>query len=762
MRKIYLFSLIFSVAVSAYAQSSLDLRSRAALRSYKMEKSPSYNAYTKSLQIAPVAPTHVTAMIKLADGATAEQLQSEGVNVVRTRGNIAMVTMPVSDVERVANLKSIKKMSLSRKITPKMDKVRTAMGVDKIHTGDGLEQAYTGKGVLTGIVDTGMDPNHANFKSSDGSSRIDQLTHIYINSSSSNGYSVDMYKAADISAFSTDYVDTYHGTHTLGIMAGGYQDTLTYASGTTALTAKVSTGNNPFYGVAYDSDIAVSCGDMSDMLIALGIEGILDYAYNTEQPAVINLSLGSNLGARDGSEVMSQYLNLAGEEAIICIAAGNEGELPIAANKTFSADDTELKTFIYPVYGDVTASNGTFHQLKYGQTEIYSNDTTEFSIELVIYNKDRNTITFRHAITGNTNGSAAYFASEDYAQSGDLTNANFSKAFHGYVGIGTMNNVDTGRYYALIDCFVFNNQTYNADNKYLLGFIINGKPGQRIDCFCDATYTGFDDYDVDGWMTGSTNGSISDMACARNVLVVGSYNTRSSWISLDGRAYRPVGEVLSPGAISSFSSYGTLIDGRNLPHVCAPGATVISSTNTYYAESVDLPDAALQARLQRPDRNSYWHQEQGTSMATPAVAGAVALWLEADPTLTIDEVKEIAMATATKDSYVTGFTGDPVQWGAGKFNAYEGLKEVIRRVAGVGKVIDDNRNRLVVSSQDRQYEIFLGGADKMDVTVYNISGQPVIRSSQQGDEINIDLSSLNAGVYIVSVNGCHNQRIFVK
>ena len=267
-----------------------------------------------------------------------------------------------------------------------------------------------------------------------------------------------------------------------------------------------------------------------------------------------------------------------------------------------------------------------------------------------------------------------------------------------------------------------------------------------------------DGYGQDGWDNGSTNGSISDMACAHNVLVVGSYNTRNAWVSLDGKAYNYPGQY-TPGYISSFSSYGTLIDGRNLPHVCAPGATTISSTNSYYIDSYKVPTSALQAKLEESDRNNYWHQQVGTSMATPAVAGAIALWLEADPTLTIDEVKEIAMATAVSDSYVAA--GDPVQWGAGKFDAYAGLKEVIRR-AGIESIKVDDARLMIAEKGTKQFEIFLGDANEMNVTIYNIAGQPMLQQSCEGDEILIDASNLNAGVYIVSVNGQYNQRILVK
>ena len=148
-------------------------------------------------------------------------------------------------------------------------------------------------------------------------------------------------------------------------------------------------------------------------------------------------------------------------------------------------------------------------------------------------------------------------------------------------------------------------------------------------------------------------------------------------------------------------------------------------------------------------------------MATPVVAGGIALWLEADPTLTVDEVKDIISKTSVVDADVTG-SGDPIQWGAGKFDAYAGLKEVIRRQSGTSDVLVDDNRLMIKSIGENVYEVFLGGAEKIDAVLYNISGQPVMSQSVAADEATIDASSLASGVYILNVNGVHSQRILVK
>ena len=93
-----------------------------------------------------------------------------------------------------------------------------------------------------------------------------------------------------------------------------------------------------------------------------------------------------------------------------------------------------------------------------------------------------------------------------------------------------------------------------------------------------------DNYGVEEFTDGSTDGSISDMAVADNVIVVGSYNTRNQWTCLDGGTARYEGDGFKVGGISGFSSYGTLSDGRELPLVCAPGAAIISSVSYPFAK----------------------------------------------------------------------------------------------------------------------------------------------------------------------------------
>ena len=61
----------------------------------------------------------------------------------------------------------------------------------------------------------------------------------------------------------------------------------------------------------------------------------------------------------------------------------------------------------------------------------------------------------------------------------------------------------------------------------------------------------------------------------------------------------------------------------------------------------------------------------GTSVASPIVAGIVALMLQVNPTLTPETAKQVLQQTAITDAYTGPITTPPgdVRWGAGKVNA---------------------------------------------------------------------------------------------
>ena len=789
MKKITFTILCLGMACSAFAQSKLDLQSRMTLLQMRNTAIPTYNSRTRSFERPKSVQPNVMAMIEFTGNNALSELEAQGVKVLRVRGNIAIVMVPTADVERISDLRCVHRLELSRPVYQKMDIVRQVTGIDKIHKGVELPQAYTGKGVVTGIVDGGIDPNHINFLKPDGTTRFGYISKITATTTTQQGYLYQNYypravldtmtqrdNTYAIEDFSTDSYTNFHGTHTTGIMAGGYKGNITAAKTDDQDVSYKVTVPNLYYGGATESEIVASCGDLRDQYIAFGVDDIINYSKLSgpeRKPCVINLSLGSNIGAHDSTSVMNRFLALCGKEAIICVAAGNEADHPVALTAKFDKADATVQTFIRPIMeGEYKTANKSYFNLRNGQICAYSNDADEFELQIVVTNGARNNkVAVRIPVATNTNGQPIIYSSGgDYAITGAVVNQTFAKAFNGYVSAASIKDQETGRYYVLAEFLTSDNQKTNKDGNYKLGLIIKSKKAdQRVDVYGDARLVYFDDYDQPGWVKGSRNGSISDMACAANVISVGSYNVRNHWPSLDGYVYgynkKGQGNDFPEGEVSRFSSYGTLADGRNLPDICAPGASVISSVNTYCVTNPDMgyTPAALQAEVKKDNKTYYWHQSLGTSMATPVVAGAIALWLEANPSLTYKDVVRIIKETAVKDNYVKN-TGDPVQWGAGKFDAYAGLKQVLKEKAANGiQGVKANEKEIPVLTMTgtRSFTAFLANAKQLTVRAYTLSGQLVDTNIAQGNETNIDASAWEKGVYLIQVNGSSAQRIII-
>lgn len=787
MKRIILITTFAALSLGAVAGTGLDLTSRVELRAARAAmkgRTLRKGAPLRADSRAQRQTDRIGAFIRLNDGFSADDLREIGVEVLTVRGDIALCLVPIDNAEDIALDRAVRVMQIARRTNAHMDLGKSAIGLDAIHAGtQGLDRPYTGKGIVAGVVDQGIDPNHLNFLNPDGSSRLGYFYTIdYANNV--NGYSHKGYFGDEVKKFTTDTPYTYHGTHTLGILSGLYTGNVTMpdASKFVDKNTPVPTvsAQNPYTGAAPGATLAAAgCGTLNDMFIAMGVDQLCQFSYDRKQPAVISLSLGSNVGPHDKSSIMNQFLELTATKAednpmppVLCVSAGNEGDRRICLRKRLHAGES-FRTLIWPSvyqYDPDVENSVTAYQ---DNVAIYSQDSTRLTVVARLYNVDRG---YRVAASmpALSEGVGAYYISDSSFQvtSSDQIDSNLAKYFYGYVGLGGLMDEDVNRYYAMVDYALQDNdanRTSRSDaltsSKYVLGFEVSIAEGQTVpedgimvECYASGQTSEMYDYKQTSFETGSRNGSINDMAIADKLIVVGSYNTRKEWMCLDGlpASYIADGDYFTEGRVSGFSSFGTLSDGRNLPHFCGPGAAIVSSVNRYFTELSDIKDqaAALYQAVATDSSNrlNYWKQEVGTSMSTPLVAGAIACWMEADPTLEYDEIREIAMETAVVDDDVRA--GDPVQWGAGKFDAMAGLKEVIRRRdAGVQDVIADADSRLVLTpAGDDVYNVFVGGVSELNVTVYSLQGSPVTTVSAPADEVTVDLSALAPGVYILSAN----------
>ena len=84
-----------------------------------------------------------------------------------------------------------------------------------------------------------------------------------------------------------------------------------------------------------------------------------------------------------------------------------------------------------------------------------------------------------------------------------------------------------------------------------------------------------------------------------------------------------------------------------------PSNDVLTGEYSYIGEQVNKVDDWNRFPEQMDVRNFYGVMS-GTSMATPVVTGVVALWLQANPMLTPEQIKEIISETSIRDTYTGG------------------------------------------------------------------------------------------------------------
>lgn len=159
-----------------------------------------------------------------------------------------------------------------------------------------------------------------------------------------------------------------------------------------------------------------------------------------------------------------------------------------------------------------------------------------------------------------------------------------------------------------------------------------------------------------------------------------------------------VGAGEKDGVLTGFSSRGkrgetgtfTMPDGQswtyiNQPTIVATGVDIVSTRDL--AGALPPLAATQDAETLAPAYLPFYTHMSGTSMATPHVAGIVALMFEANANLTPDEVKDIIERTAGN---MTG----RLAWeaGAGHINAYAAVTEAAGIREGYGYTVNALRS----------------------------------------------------------------------
>lgn len=623
---------------------------------------------------ATATQTYLPMILKLAPGADAADLAAAGVVVLNHRAELMLACVPTDRLDSIAGLGIVQRASLSRPAHALLDRAAAATGAAAVVDGLAAELPYTGRGVVAGFADIGFDPGHATF-----GSRVVGLTHI----DDTLATVERRLGAADIATYTTDNPRQYHATHVAGILAGSGDGTA-------------------YRGAAPGADIFATTSLLYDTGILAGVEDIIDYAHSHGQPAVVNLSLGSAIGPRDGSDLFCQYLDRCAAEVPIVMSSGNDGDSYIGIHHTFSDEQPTVSVMLSEHI------DWTYNYLQ-GYCDAWSADSRPAELAFAVFDiVDRRIVHRTRHIGGDT--LAVIDASTD---------PDFARYYAGQIIAAGEVNAENGRYNLLTAFNLASTEQVSGHRwaRYYLCVDIHGDPGTHIDFTPDGNSLLLDP--VGGAQNlvgrGDNSLSISSMACGKNTICVGSATTRDSAPLLDGGTKQWT-DYVTDHTVSAFTSYGTAADGRRLPHFCAPGAYVVSAASRYYLAEFPAKMAAVNAR--GATDGNYFFADCGTSMASPHAAGIFALWLEADPTLAPADLLDIAIATASTD----GIDPADPRAGAGIIDAAAGLRYILTHN---GLDLPDALARPRARRIDRRLLIDPAGAEILSVGAYDITGRAV-------------------------------------
>lgn len=559
-------------------------------------------------------------------------------------GDIYIVDVPLSQVSALSAQHQVQRIEAEPMSEALMDTTRIIVGGRAANEGIGLPQGYTGKGVVIGVEDIGFDLTHPNFYSRDLSTyRISRFWDMLAPSDGSGS----VYLGAEFTfretilqqAHSRDGLDQTHGTHTAGIAAGsGY--------------------TSRYQGIAPESELCLVSNAVTEDTVfiskedfyrfttatdALGFKYIFDYADQVGKPCVISFSEGSTDMLRSSNLLFYEVLErMTGPGRIFVTAAGNTGHLLSYMPKPRGVESA----------GCFLLDNGK--EIRHQLTA-----SGPFTLELSIY----------------ADPSSPYIYMATTEQIMQQPDSNL------------VDTIQVGENQYVIDIIAFENPLNTFDTGYELRitgprnfasqvpFAIQLKGREsRVELL--RMYGSLTTNDINPSLRDAVKGhhilapasAPVAITVGSNAYVTGHYNYLGHWKVSNGGI---------DGVRAKISSIGPTLDGIIKPDVVAPGQNIISSYSSYYLEN--HPEASdISWDVEHFDFNGRtypWNSNSGTSMACPVVAGVVALWLQACPTLTPDDVLHIIATTSTH--YDAMLTYPNNEYGYGQIDAVAGLRYIV-------------------------------------------------------------------------------------
>ena len=663
----------------------------------------------------------ITAFVRI-DGDGECVLAENGCRSLAQFGNIYIAEIPISKIGTLAECALVERIEAGASCSVSMNETPGFVNASQVYEGVSLPQAYTGKGVVMGIMDIGFDLTHPNFYSPDMKSyRImrlwDQLALSDTESELPVGKEYTTEEQLLSQRHTRDGEKQTHGTHTLGIAAGGGYTT-------------------DYRGMAWESDICLVANATTEdeefiaeedkykytsATDALGFKYILDYAQSVGKPCVISFSEGSMQDIYGDDQLYYELLDsLTGPGRIIVASAGNMGWKKTYFRKPVGKE--RMGTFLLSpdkTSYSIMQANGPFvmRTIIYGE----KNDTIDIPSDLPFNSPDSlytDTVTVSSGVyVFQTAGYTSCYDSERQAYEFAITSP---REIWGTPKIS------------------FQIVGEDADVEY---YMIHGVMTE------DDTDSTLD--------AGETTHNIHSPSSAPCVVSVGSSAYRNSIVNVEGRTMTY--DCGTDGVYASFSSVGPTVDGRVKPDVIAPGVNVVSSYNSFYYENnpeSHTRDYCVEL-VEYGGRNYPWTADSGTSMSSPVVGGAIALWLQAYPHLTPSQVMDIIKHTARTTTNVDLPVPNNYE-GYGEIDVYKGLLEVLKlKSANIDMLSPYNPKDMTFTVKDGSLDMLFHEQLQSDIviTVYSIDGRKVLTGKALAGNMmfSMDISSLPKDVYAVQL-----------
>ena len=615
---------------------------------------PRFGQYLRTAD--PSAMAHL--FIEGSTDAVAHAVRAHGGTVKMKMRNWSSVAIPAGRVRELESEDAVRGIQGFGYGELMNDTMRAKTRIDDVQAGLApLLHGYDGTGVVVGTVDTGMDFNHPDMKNTDGTTRVlhfwDHNRPVDVNTPAEYGYGQEWSKA-DIDGGGYPYLGTTgggdsdaggHGTTVACTAAGNGGISGHYIGGAPKadlVIVSARTSNNPFFA-----------SDVAD-----GVKYIFDHATALGRPAVVNLSLGSYLGSHDGLDpaalLIDSMITAAPGRSVVC-AAGNSGLLaPYHVRMEVDADTafTWLRTnptnsgFGGPhVYIDMWGDTAQMNGIRYG-----------IGVDSLPGNGYR------------LRGQTAFHDMQD-AVNTLLVDTLYSELGNRMAVCTTLATLRGGQYE--FELLIVNPDSAAQRWRLMmtgdgvcdgwasrpLGLselvsTVSGNPPPS-----EAVYPAMAHYTFP-----DRNSSIVDAwACSPNTITVGNYNNIQHYTAVNGAQVNL--NDGAEGAISYTSSWGPARTGLVKPELAAPGSITFSA----------LPLGMVSGFLGGPDivklgADSIHVRAGGTSIAAPAVTGAVALYMEQCPYATHAHIRQALIAAAVQDAFTQA--GPPERWGAGKLDAW--------------------------------------------------------------------------------------------